>query len=569
MKTFFLLLALSAHGTEFTVTSLNDSGAGSLREAISAANATPAPDTIRFSPELTGSILLASTLSVTRPLEIIGHEKKQIIIDGQNSVRVINLTGSTSTNPHRLENLIFQNGTTTLGGANVRATGSISLINCDIIGGRATAINGSNNNAQNADGGGIHHSAGQLLIENCLISNNMTIGGFSQGGGIYTQSGTAEIRNSRIINNTTDGLVSEGGGIGSRSITTIENCEIAFNETLASSSGGGGIYSSNSITMRQCTISNNTVGATPGTGIAGYSVGGGFANVGGLTTFEHCTLTENSAPHGMGQGAGISSLSSRPLSFFNCIIANNGIDQAGQNPSQDIDETPNRQITYQDLGFNIFGTVTNTNLNTLSNRHPSSEYGIENPQLSSLDFHGGSTRTHIPLPNSLALDRGSIPAPAPFLYDQRGTDFPRISGAIIDIGATERQIFSDADSDLIPDSVEAVVPGLNISSGDLDNDGVNDFVEYNILGIEAISNPAIRPKLTIDFGSTSGTWTLIFPSSPNREYRLLTNTDLGGDRVPVAEDYSTFPDSGTLSANSIDPVRFYFLDARVPSEPIN
>ena len=44
----------------FTVTNLNDSNAGSLRQAIIDANATPEADTITFAPGLTGTIVLTS-----------------------------------------------------------------------------------------------------------------------------------------------------------------------------------------------------------------------------------------------------------------------------------------------------------------------------------------------------------------------------------------------------------------------------------------------------------------------------------------------------------------------------
>src|SRR5437870_4605068 len=50
----------------FTVTNLADSGTGSLRAAITAANANPGPDTIQFAHGLHGTIGLTSgQLSIT------------------------------------------------------------------------------------------------------------------------------------------------------------------------------------------------------------------------------------------------------------------------------------------------------------------------------------------------------------------------------------------------------------------------------------------------------------------------------------------------------------------------
>ena len=568
--TFFFLGCLPLIASESTVSNLNDTGPGSLREALTLANAADDLSTIRFAENVQGEILLNAPLTVTAPIVLEGPGRNLLALDGQNAVRVMTLTGSSLTAPHILSGLTFQNGSSTRGGANLRVTGSIHLRECAILGGTATAISGVNNNTNNADGGGLYHSTGRLQLSRCLIEGNRTIGGFSQGGGFYTERGTAEVDQCRVVGNTTDGFVAEGGGIGSRSLMTIENSEISFNETLASSSGGGGIYSDTAMTLRHCTISHNTVGATPGTGVEGYSVGGGFANVGGLTLFEHCTLTRNSAPHGHGQGAGISSISASPIRFFSCIIANNGDDLPGENPPQDLDETPNRSINYEDLGFNIFGTVTNTNLNAPGLRSDTSQYEVEEPFLSALDFHGGVTRSHVPLPNSPAIDIAGLPLPSQ-QHDQRGRDFPRVSGQSIDAGAIERQDFVDSDLDLIPDAVELLVLGLSESEGDLDHDGISDTFEYLALGVAAISDPLLRPSLEIELGSVPDQWELTFPSSINREYRLGTNSDLSSPFTPVTADYFSFEEQelGSLTAPNFSERAFFVLEAQVPAEPAN
>ena len=279
-------------------------------------------------------------------------------------------------------------------------------------------------------------------------------------------------------------------------------------------------------------------------------------------------FTENSAPHGQGQGAGISSLSASPIRFFSCIIANNGEDLPGENPAQDLDETPNRRINYEDLGFNVFGTVTNTNLNDPSQRSDTSQYGVEAPLLSTLDFHGGVTRSHVPLPNSPAIDIASLPLPSQ-RTDQRGSDFPRVSGASIDAGAIERQDFADSDGDSIPDAIELLVPGLAESGGDLDQDGASDTLEYLILGTSAIADRLRQPGLQIEPGISQDLWVLTFPSSLNREYRLRTNSDLGPERVPVTAEFFSFSDqeSASLSAPSFGERGFFYLEARIPAEP--
>src|SRR5215213_10067459 len=62
-----LLAAQPAHAADFTVTNTNDSGAGSLRQAIEQANSASGADTIRFSIAGSG----VQTISPNSPLPFI------------------------------------------------------------------------------------------------------------------------------------------------------------------------------------------------------------------------------------------------------------------------------------------------------------------------------------------------------------------------------------------------------------------------------------------------------------------------------------------------------------------
>src|SRR5262245_50462290 len=66
----------------FTVQNLNDSGPGSLRAAITAANAHPNADLIKFANGLTGTIHLASQLSITEDLTINGPGAGSVTVNG-------------------------------------------------------------------------------------------------------------------------------------------------------------------------------------------------------------------------------------------------------------------------------------------------------------------------------------------------------------------------------------------------------------------------------------------------------------------------------------------------------
>jgi len=193
-------------GEVFVVTNIADDGLGSLREAIEAANANDTTDTIVFSDGENGEldftdgtsrvISLESTLTVTQPLKIQGPGKHLLALDGggdddflieNGESRVLSLTGSSASEPQRVLDLTIQNGTALLGGANIRSLGSLELIRCAVLGGRAVAAAPTimANTSQNADGGGLFHSGAVLIVDSCDFSNNGTIGNFSQGGGLH------------------------------------------------------------------------------------------------------------------------------------------------------------------------------------------------------------------------------------------------------------------------------------------------------------------------------------------------------------------------------------------------
>jgi hypothetical protein len=86
-----LSLLFLQNSTGQTVTNLNDSGAGSFRQAIEASEATPGDGVISFTSGLSGTIILASDLPViTQNLTIIGPGIG-IILSGNNSWKMFNV----------------------------------------------------------------------------------------------------------------------------------------------------------------------------------------------------------------------------------------------------------------------------------------------------------------------------------------------------------------------------------------------------------------------------------------------------------------------------------------------
>ena len=85
---FALGLAAVTHAATFTVTNLNDSGAGSLRDAVAQANLNAGADTIDFA--VTGTITLTSGLIriESGPLTIVGPGAANLTIDGNLNSRI-------------------------------------------------------------------------------------------------------------------------------------------------------------------------------------------------------------------------------------------------------------------------------------------------------------------------------------------------------------------------------------------------------------------------------------------------------------------------------------------------
>ncbi|NET97035.1 MAG: hypothetical protein F6K05_29565, partial [Okeania sp. SIO1H2] len=192
-----------------TVTNLNDSGSGSLRQAITDA---AAGDTIQFDPSLGGqTIALASELLIDKNLTIDGDETNPVTIDG----------GGAANGQFRVFNVDD-------GNANNQAQVTIDGVN--ITGGFAFGSNATNA----GDGGGIFNNE-NITISNAVITGNTASG---DGGGFYNNDlGTANVINTTISNNEAN---YNGGGVMAFGDTTITNSTINNNAALATGTGDGG-----------------------------------------------------------------------------------------------------------------------------------------------------------------------------------------------------------------------------------------------------------------------------------------------------------------------------------------
>ena len=204
----------SALAATFTVTNPNDSGPGSLRDAISsAANG----DKINFAPALNGQTitLTSGELLINKNLTIQGPGANQLTISGNHASRVFHIQSYPDAQGQ---------------GRNVTVSG-------------LTIANGTA-----ADfGGGVMHDNGTLTMTKCLISGNQVTGVNSRGGGVYAGA-SITMQDSTVSQNSAangGGIYGENeyyGGINNFVSATISRSTIDHN---TASIGGGGIYGKN------------------------------------------------------------------------------------------------------------------------------------------------------------------------------------------------------------------------------------------------------------------------------------------------------------------------------------
>ncbi len=336
---FGLSLANQAHADSFTVSNTNDSGAGSLRQAILDANGNANPtveDVITFDSGVTGTINLttvgdtatgASAFILQEKVKIVGPGASQLTVQRDASVTTLRIfyvpSGATAT----ISGLSIKNGVGGNGGG-INNSGTLTLQNCTLSGHQGTS------------GGAIRNSGGTLLVQNCTLSGNNAS---SFGGGIRIGSGTVDMQNSTIAGNTCTNS-NTGGGIDNSGTLTLSNSTIVGNSvTSASASNGGGLWLAGAATITNCTITGNSSAGTSGaSGIYGAGgaitvsntiVAGGTNNTtqpdvtgGSFTSSGYNLIGSADAATGFvnGTGGDIVGTTANPVAPFLGSLADNG-----------------------------------------------------------------------------------------------------------------------------------------------------------------------------------------------------------------------------------------------------
>jgi parallel beta helix pectate lyase-like protein len=202
--------AFPVHAATITVTNTNDSGPGSLRQALANANN---GDRINFA--VTGAISLTSGgLGITKNVTISGPGANQLAVNGHQALFVFG---------------VFPQRTVNISGLRIRNAqvgvynnqGTVSVSDCVLSG--------------NSSAGLYNHTGASMTVANSSINNN-------SGTGAYNNEGTSTVSCCALSGNS--GVMSNFGTLA------VSNCVVSGNS--------GGIFNGGTLTVSNCDISGNS-----------------------------------------------------------------------------------------------------------------------------------------------------------------------------------------------------------------------------------------------------------------------------------------------------------------------
>ncbi len=342
-----------AAASEWTVTSGNDSGEGTLRSYITSGSVS-AGDIIRFDSSIT-EVTLSSTLSIGKAVIIEGGLKEdgtpKVAIAGNLSSggtthsRLLYVTAGAVFNNLSLTNsgtggavdnraastfnhCVFTGNSAGAGAAISILNSSPSIVNCLFTGNQAANIGGAiSNNGSSPSitgctftsntavnrGGAIYNVNSSCSITGCTFTGNQTTGASGIGGAVYNNSSSPAITDCSFTSNTAG---NGGGAVYNVSSTpSMVDCNFTGNQATGTSGIGGAIYiNSGSFTLTGCSFVSNTATLNGGALCTSQSSsviknclfrqntastsGGGIYFDGSNTTVSSCTFTANTSAAG-------------------------------------------------------------------------------------------------------------------------------------------------------------------------------------------------------------------------------------------------------------------------------
>jgi hypothetical protein len=395
-----LVLSASAQAVTFPVTNTNDTGNGSLRQAITNANATTTPDVVDAT-DVSGTINLLTALPiVSEDIEIRGPGADAVTV--RRGMGVMSAFRIFAVNPG---------------------------VAAEISGLTIASGNVSNSSA---GGAGIYNDAGTLTLRDSVVTGNVNSGSSNgaDGGGIFNFSPSpANTATMTIVDSAVSGNTAAGGGAGiynySNSRLTVRRSLVSGNTSAqnAGCDGGGGIKNDSVLRVENSTVAGNVVP----TGAPVH--GGGILNclASASATIVNSTIASNTAS----TGANLSIDRNGSTAALKSTIVS---DPRGGGENCHVDPPPATLISN---GFNLASDAS------CKLTRPMDQPNTD-PMLGPLANNGGPTRTMALPAGSPAVNKGIAGG---LTTDQRGlarpVDFPGVpfapGGDGTDIGAFELQ----------------------------------------------------------------------------------------------------------------------------------
>ncbi len=297
MKRTFTRLACAAIATlplacaqaaTLTVTSLADAGSGSLRAAVSDANAAPGHDSIRFQAGLQGTITLTREILVTESVSIEGPGPSRLTVAGSNASRLFRLAraGGARTTVV-LAGLTFANGQASDGGGAILVEDENLIVRNALFSG----------NVAETRGGAIRHARGDLTLEDVVLLGNHAGAGSSGGAIDFSNSGTLRLLRCVLRENT----AGYGGALRMGSASRLQVEESLFMDNDAAYQGGaieaGPTVASFHIARSALVGNSSNQAIAAAIGFAGSDNPGDSPGV-----IENTTLSANHTAHSNGRG---------------------------------------------------------------------------------------------------------------------------------------------------------------------------------------------------------------------------------------------------------------------------
>jgi hypothetical protein len=491
---------IKAINMPLTVTNLNDSGTGSLRQII--ANAVSG-NIISFASNLSGGTITLTSAEIV-PGTGLTVDASLLAADinisgGTGTKRLFTVSAGATLNLNSLTLMSGHGGGATANGSGgaIYNAGTLQLNGCTLSGNTST-VAGSEGGAIASTGAG-----SSLAALNCIFSGNSDKGGSNGGGAICADTSTQLTCTNCTFSGNTSGTIGGAIHVLNNATATVTGC--TFNGNGGSTCQAGGALRCTNATV---TLASSTLAANNCT-----SNGGGVdVQTGGTFTASQCTISGNTGS----LGGGIC-VDSGTLTLQNSIVAGN---TATTGP--DIDLVNGAALTRS--GASVVGNNT-----TVATIYPAGAPNANgdyagttgspvNAVLAPLGNYGGPTQTMALEPGSPALNHATVLTP-PITSDQRG--FPIVGSP--DIGAYEAGTTTNYNAWIYENLPASATAAQHAAGADYDGDGVSNYNEWL-----ALTNPAsATSSFHITNATVSGTNIRVtYPTVVGRNYTFEYSTDL-------------------------------------------